>query len=558
MSLPAAPPMNNALSEGQVSEASKKGTKKAAKPVDERRASQFNQDERLQLLIESMSELVSELRAGSKGTTLALNEATAGMQEGFEKICEALKNTEKQATNEATNEEKAATDGLSTMKRKPWPERVFGPRWKKRVTVAIVAVYMIVILSLFAVAQFAASDMDQKSQSALNNPGARTDNWWIQKVTNPENQYQQSAWLPFYPCIGKVFPNIIPKGAQCSLDNCSKPTMPVDELAYDSTIVGCGNFQRKISPLMLELTVASFVDSVSGGMLTMAYTIVLPDLMMDTSKNPALPAYAITFNIGATSISISTTNPSYTGTVSLAVERGSNLRYPLDTYRTWMMLQASATGNNPNYPILNTQFTGSYSSVSKSVYYYPSVQNDDFTYALTHMQPTPTNQNGECGTPSQGQVSCLKSQPLALNFYVKVSTVGIGSWVLTPGYQAASSGGNGGPSTLQFTFQRSAVSAIFPIFLGFLFWIVALGQLSIVLAYYYGLKKVDTPGLVTSVAPMLFVLPTIRNQMPGNPPIGMVMDFICYYPTLALCVLNFGVMSLMWLDVSVMRPKVSK
>lgn len=98
---------------------------------------------------------------------------------------------------------------------------------------------------------------------------------------------------------------------------------------------------------------------------------------------------------------------------------------------------------------------------------------------------------------------------------------------------------------VNFEFGRSASIVIFAWFLYAMIGLVSLVALIVALTVFFGSHKWEF-GMMLWVAALLFVLPGIRNALPGQPPIGTIGDFAIFFWAEVLVVLALLMQLWMW------------
>lgn len=113
------------------------------------------------------------------------------------------------------------------------------------------------------------------------------------------------------------------------------------------------------------------------------------------------------------------------------------------------------------------------------------------------------------------------------------------------------------PAVVSLTVQRATINQVFPIYFAFLMWVMVLGNVAFSVEFYLGLKPVTTAALALSAISLLFALPNVRNTMPGNPPLGVIIDFFAYFWCLVWAMFCLGYLGHGYLQYS-LSPAVVK
>jgi hypothetical protein len=103
--------------------------------------------------------------------------------------------------------------------------------------------------------------------------------------------------------------------------------------------------------------------------------------------------------------------------------------------------------------------------------------------------------------------------------------------------------------TVNFDFSRSRSIVIFAWFIYCLIALVALLALSVALGVAWKGYKFEF-GMVGWIGALLFVLPAIRNSLPGQPPIGTLGDFAIFFWAEILIVISLITMVTTWFQRS--------
>jgi hypothetical protein len=85
------------------------------------------------------------------------------------------------------------------------------------------------------------------------------------------------------------------------------------------------------------------------------------------------------------------------------------------------------------------------------------------------------------------------------------------------------------PAVVTVNIVRAPVNIVFPLYFAFLMWVTVCANIGFSVEYYLGLRGVTTAALAIGAISLLFALPSIRNTMPGSPPVGVALDFFSYF-----------------------------
>eukprot|EP00455_Lapot_gusevi_P051799 TRINITY_DN7808_c0_g1_i8.p1 TRINITY_DN7808_c0_g1~~TRINITY_DN7808_c0_g1_i8.p1 ORF type:complete len:436 (+),score=86.64 TRINITY_DN7808_c0_g1_i8:33-1310(+) len=217
-------------------------------------------------------------------------------------------------------------------------------------------------------------------------------------------------------------------------------------------------------------------------------------------------------------------------TARLPLNSGSLTYYPFDEYKLDLSLEAAIVSNP-----LNGSFAGLpqfYFSISNQdvVLGNPDGTLSPFRFLVPGLLPNGTTFNGslyDFANLANAPVSPIYSETLLLPHTVTISDTTAGPFELTASMippQGAAFG------VLKFRFARPAVSKIYPL-------CVVIGMWGILIAELYVLywmtviryKKTDNPAMLGFFAAVIFALPSLRNSMPFNPPMGILIDFAAFF-----------------------------
>jgi Domain of unknown function (DUF4436) len=82
----------------------------------------------------------------------------------------------------------------------------------------------------------------------------------------------------------------------------------------------------------------------------------------------------------------------------------------------------------------------------------------------------------------------------------------------------------------RFKLRRASTTIFFAVFIMVVFWATALAALWLATLLAERRRKFETAS-VAFLAALLFAFPTVRNNLPGNPPIGSLNDFLAFFWT---------------------------
>ncbi len=85
-------------------------------------------------------------------------------------------------------------------------------------------------------------------------------------------------------------------------------------------------------------------------------------------------------------------------------------------------------------------------------------------------------------------------------------------------------------------------------------WAIIIAQTIIFIPIYIGKKVADNQSMPLGAVGILFALPNIRNQLPGAPPVGAIIDFASYFWCLIIAIAHFLCISVMYFRVAAILP----
>lgn len=106
-----------------------------------------------------------------------------------------------------------------------------------------------------------------------------------------------------------------------------------------------------------------------------------------------------------------------------------------------------------------------------------------------------------------------------------------------------------GLTNVTMTLSRPFVSVVFISFILFLFVLIATGTVTIAGLVIKRKRKMEL-GLLGAGTALLFALPSMRNALPGSPPIGAWIDVTVFLWVYALAILTYLIFLTMWVRTS--------
>ena len=83
----------------------------------------------------------------------------------------------------------------------------------------------------------------------------------------------------------------------------------------------------------------------------------------------------------------------------------------------------------------------------------------------------------------------------------------------------------------------SWATVVFAVFIMFVMWALALGAVSVAVNLIRRRRKFEG-SFATLLAALLFAFPTVRNNLPGIPPVGVLFDYAAFFWAEALVALS--------------------
>jgi hypothetical protein len=90
---------------------------------------------------------------------------------------------------------------------------------------------------------------------------------------------------------------------------------------------------------------------------------------------------------------------------------------------------------------------------------------------------------------------------------------------------------------LQLHVNASWATIVFAVFIMFVMWALALGAVSVAVNLVIRRRKFEG-SFATLLAALLFAFPTVRNNLPGIPPVGVLFDYAAFFWAEALVALS--------------------
>jgi hypothetical protein len=97
----------------------------------------------------------------------------------------------------------------------------------------------------------------------------------------------------------------------------------------------------------------------------------------------------------------------------------------------------------------------------------------------------------------------------------------------------------------KFHLRRATTTIFFAVFIMVVFWAVALSAFALAIMLVERRRKFEA-GFTGFLAALLFALPTVRNNLPGSPPIGSLNDFLAFFWTEGICALALVIVVVTW------------
>ena len=98
----------------------------------------------------------------------------------------------------------------------------------------------------------------------------------------------------------------------------------------------------------------------------------------------------------------------------------------------------------------------------------------------------------------------------------------------------------------RFELRRATSTIFFAIFIMVIFWLTALAAFGLAVMLAERRRKFEA-GFTGFLAALLFAFPTVRNNLPGSPPIGSLNDFLAFFWTEGIVALALILVLVTWL-----------
>jgi hypothetical protein len=266
-----------------------------------------------------------------------------------------------------------------------------------------------------------------------------------------------------------------------------------------------GSAANNMNWVRLECAWSAFQPLLTAGVATLSVRVVLPTILLNTAKSPATSLFNLRFSFGTRAFEIVADTALFETTIQIQMATGTISQFPFDTYSKTFPLYLTIAD-----PVMNF---GQYTKAAPEPQFLMSVAR------------------------------------IPLSFMLKIDYADSGMFshkdVIVQAPPATAD--NKAPAAMwTVTFQRPPISIVFPAFIFFAFWIIAIFDVIFYLPFIGTTKKLDAAPAVGLSASLLFALPGIRNAMPGNVPIGSVFDFGSYYWALLIAVFCFAFATSRW------------
>lgn len=96
---------------------------------------------------------------------------------------------------------------------------------------------------------------------------------------------------------------------------------------------------------------------------------------------------------------------------------------------------------------------------------------------------------------------------------------------------------------IQIVYSRSNMIIIFSLLIGLFMWLLAISIFLLSTLIWIRGRKVEPPTIGIACA-LLFALPSVRNNLPGNPHVGVTFDIASYF--FCLLLVGISVLLLIW------------
>jgi hypothetical protein len=103
----------------------------------------------------------------------------------------------------------------------------------------------------------------------------------------------------------------------------------------------------------------------------------------------------------------------------------------------------------------------------------------------------------------------------------------------------------GGQAYPEFKLRRASTTIFFAIFIMIVFWATALAAAWLAVTLAQRRRRFEA-GFTSFLAALLFAFPTVRNNLPGDPPIGSLNDFLAFFWTEGIVALALVAILVTW------------
>jgi hypothetical protein len=154
------------------------------------------------------------------------------------------------------------------------------------------------------------------------------------------------------------------------------------------------------------------------------------------------------------------------------------------------------------------------------------LEGDTSTYPFFHLK------TGTAALAStSGGVRAGRGVPLQLVFHSAVA-----GYRVSPN-PAVREGPPDESVVLELRVDPSWATVVFAVFIMFVMWALALGAVSVAVNLVIRRRKFEG-SFATLLAALLFAFPTVRNNLPGIPPVGVLFDYAAFFWAEALVALS--------------------
>ena len=82
---------------------------------------------------------------------------------------------------------------------------------------------------------------------------------------------------------------------------------------------------------------------------------------------------------------------------------------------------------------------------------------------------------------------------------------------------------------MEITARRSTTVKMYSIAVGTIMWILSLLDVLLVFMVWFGPNKSAELPMIAITVSLLFALPSLRNTLPGVPPLGCTLDVVSFF-----------------------------